>query len=80
MDSDRGRKGGRGERIGQCEREEGKRGRELDSDRGRKGGREGENWTVTEGGKGEERKRNKNVERGKGEEREREERRKRRRE
>ncbi len=29
----------------------------MDSDRGRKGGREGENWTVTEGGKEEERER-----------------------
>ncbi len=34
-----------------------KRGRELYSGRDRKGGRKGENWTVTEGGKGEERER-----------------------
>jgi hypothetical protein len=34
------------------------RGKELDSDRGRRiGGREGKNWTVTEGGKEEEKER-----------------------
>ncbi len=43
----------------------------MDRNRGRKGGREGKNWTLTEGGKEEERARIGNVERGKGEKRDR---------